>query len=297
MPAKLTQQNFIERSIIKHDGKYIYTLVEYVNRRIKVDIICPYHGSFPITPGAHLNGQGCKECKKIKLSLFFRKDLSKVLEEFVDAHGDFYDYSEVDYINSGTSIDIICPKHGIFEKNPTDHKNGSGCNKCYQENRNKTTDQIIKEFKEVHGDTYDYSEVDYSDSRIPVSIICKKHGLFPQRSNAHKYGHGCSQCSSGSFKLTLPGILYYLLDTVTNLYKIGVTNKTVETRFGKLKMKEIQVIKTWSFTNGQDAFDQEQAYHKLFKDQRVDNENFKDVGGYTEFFERDVLELDKNTKE
>lgn len=29
-------------------------------------------------------------------------------------HGNRYDYSKVDYVNSGTKVCIICPEHGEF---------------------------------------------------------------------------------------------------------------------------------------------------------------------------------------
>ncbi len=103
--------------------------------------------------------------------------------------------------------------------------------------------------------------------------------------------------TGGGYDTKKPGTLYYILDLITNLYKIGITNGTLNDRFGKEMMKEIQVIKLWYFENGQCAFDQEQAYHKLFKDQRINNDRFKDVGGYTEFFESDVLQLNKKNKE
>ncbi len=102
---------------------------------------------------------------------------------------------------------------------------------------------------------------------------------------------------SGGFDVSKPGILYYILDIKMNLYKIGITNGTLKERFGKDKMKKIQIIETWYFEIGKDAFVQEQAYLKQFKDQRVNNENFRDVGGYTEFFDGDVLKLDKNKGE
>jgi len=40
--------------------------------------------------------------------------------------------------------------------------------------KKKTTEIIIKEFKEKHGDKYDYSKVKYIDSKTHVNIICKK---------------------------------------------------------------------------------------------------------------------------
>jgi hypothetical protein len=62
MPAKLTQQNFINKANKKHNNFYDYSLVKYVNAVTKVKIICPKHGEFEQQPNNHLFGQGCIKC-------------------------------------------------------------------------------------------------------------------------------------------------------------------------------------------------------------------------------------------
>ena len=58
-------ESFIKRSNEKHNSKYDYSLVVYENCRTKVEIICPVHGVFEQTPGAHLyNGYGCEKCSR-----------------------------------------------------------------------------------------------------------------------------------------------------------------------------------------------------------------------------------------
>ena len=59
----------------------------------------------------------------------------------------------------------------------------------------KNTQQFITESIEVHGDKYDYSQVDYINSNIPVNIICKAHGVFSQKPQHHLKGDGCIKCS------------------------------------------------------------------------------------------------------
>ena len=44
--------------------------------------------------------------------------------------------------------------------------------------RPKTTEQFIIQAKEVHGDHYDYSLVDYKTNKIKVKIICPIHGVL-----------------------------------------------------------------------------------------------------------------------
>lgn len=64
-----------------------------------------------------------------------------------------------------------------------------------------TKDEFIKKSKKIHGDKYDYSKVDYKNSRDKVTIICPIHGEFQQKANEHLRGHGCSKCG-GTHKLT-----------------------------------------------------------------------------------------------
>lgn len=58
-----------------------------------------------------------------------------------------------------------------------------------------TTEEFIQRAREVHGDKYDYSKVEYVDCKTKVLIICPKHGKFTQRPEAHyRMGHGCPLC-------------------------------------------------------------------------------------------------------
>lgn len=57
-----------------------------------------------------------------------------------------------------------------------------------------TTEEFIKRAKEVHGERYDYSLVDYKKSQTKIKIICHEHGIFEQRPNDHLSNKGCKQC-------------------------------------------------------------------------------------------------------
>lgn len=69
-----------------------------------------------------------------------RKRMS--FEEFVKkaqgVHGDKYDYSQVNYVNSKTKVKIICPIHGEFEQAPEKHWLGRGCLLCGKEKWKET---------------------------------------------------------------------------------------------------------------------------------------------------------------
>ena len=58
-----------------------------------------------------------------------------------------------------------------------------------------TTEEFIKKAKEVHGDKYNYSKVEYTGRKKKVCIICPIHGEFWQRADLHLSGTGCPKCS------------------------------------------------------------------------------------------------------
>lgn len=66
----------------------------------------------------------------------------------------------------------------------------------------KTTEQFIEEAMAVHGDTYDYSQVDYVGNKVKVKIICPEHGIFEQAPVKHLIGQGCPKCSRKKAKKT-----------------------------------------------------------------------------------------------
>ena len=70
------EKKFIEKANKKHNNKYDYSKVDYINAHTKVCIICPEHGEFWQTPNSHLNGCGCSLCssnKKMSLNEFIIK--------------------------------------------------------------------------------------------------------------------------------------------------------------------------------------------------------------------------------
>lgn len=120
------------------------------------------------------------------------------LERSRKIHNDFYDYSRVIYKNAREKVEIICPIHGSFFQDPTNHRKGSGCKQC-QIDKNITrctsdTSSFITKATIIHGDTYDYSLVNYIKNNIKVDIICKLHGVFQQKPAKHLCGHGCPSC-------------------------------------------------------------------------------------------------------
>jgi len=57
-------------------------------------------------------------------------------------------------------------------------------------------EHFLERAKKIHGDTYDYSNSEYVDSKINIKINCKKHGTFEQMPEKHLSGFGCPTCQS-----------------------------------------------------------------------------------------------------
>lgn len=190
-PSKLTRELFIKKAIDIHEDKYDYSQVEYINGNFKIKIICKEHGIFEQLPQNHLKGQNCPKCSG--------KVVSK--DDFIERsnlyHNNKYDYSLVEFKTMTTPVKIICKTHGIFEQLPRYHLDSNGCYKC--SGITKNTEDFIINSKLKHGDKYDYSKVNYENTRKQVIIICKKHGEFKQTPNDHLSGYGCIKCGKDNY--------------------------------------------------------------------------------------------------
>ena len=196
----LTLEEFIKRAKCIHGNKYDYSKVEYINNRINIYIICPEHGGFWQSPSSHLSGRGCTKCANIKRREAFKININDFIKKARQIHGDRYDYSKVEYINARTKICIICPEHGEFWQEPFVHTYGSGCPNCAiktkAEKKRLDVEEFIEKARQIHGDRYDYSKVEYINAKTNVTIICPKHGEFLQTPDAHIHGSGCQKCSN-----------------------------------------------------------------------------------------------------
>ena len=115
-----------------------------------------------------------------------------------EIHGNKYNYSKVQYINSSTKVEIICPKHGSFWQTPNSHLSRKGCPEC-NGGISLTKEKFIEKANKLHNFKYDYSKVEYINNHTKVCIICPKHGEFWQTPNAHtSRSSGCPTCGHNS---------------------------------------------------------------------------------------------------
>lgn len=204
MTKGFTQEQFISKARDVHGDTYDYSETKYVNMRTKVTIICPTHGRFEQNPSNHvINKQRCYECAKDSERCTKESFINKARA----AHGDVYDYTQVDYKNNSTKITIICPTHGEFEQIPKDHCKGHGCFACGNGGERYTTETFIRRAMDVHGNVYDYTTSVCSNAYSKVNIICPNHGEFEQLARQHLMGQGCPTCRSSKGELLVSSIL------------------------------------------------------------------------------------------
>ena len=200
MSRRKTNEEFINESKTIHSERYDYSQLNYISNHKKVKLICPIHGVFEVRPNDHLSKKvGCNKCNNTSITK--SKNVGKkIVDRFNKIHNNKYNYSLMNYIVTDNKIKIICPIHGEFQQSPHHHLIGAGCQKCGNVYK-KTTEEFVKESKNIHGDKYDYSLCRYENNRTKVKIICPKHGTFQVTPNCHLSKMvGCKDCNKGQFE-------------------------------------------------------------------------------------------------
>jgi len=185
-PSKIESTSLINKIEQIHSNKYEYIIEkETYYATDKIAIINKLTGDkFYYRVDRHLLGMSPN---KVTLNYFLLKSN--------EIHGDKYDYSLIDDIKPNSSkVKIICKEHGVFEQRVSNHMNlGDGCPKCVGVGK-WNSELLISEFKKVHKDKFDYSNVVFENIDKKVEIICNIHGKFTQNIHKHLMGQGCKKC-------------------------------------------------------------------------------------------------------
>lgn len=117
-----------------HGDKYLYIGVGRMwnDNRTTVKFICPNHGYQEQGLKTHCDGHGCRACGIVSRAEASRYVYDDLIVELTAVHNSLYAYKEIIPSNEYTQAKIvaICPKHGEFTQNITDHAVGSGCPNC-----------------------------------------------------------------------------------------------------------------------------------------------------------------------
>lgn len=245
-----TQGQFLEKATFTHGDSYSYAKTDYIYGGEKVIITCKIHGDFEQTPNAHLSGQGCPKCGRIRSTKESTKTQDQFLEKASKVHNNFYDYSKVHYIGDKQRVTIICPIHGDFNQIPNNHEFGQGCPRCGElskaNSQRYNTDIFIEKSNKKHNFLYGYSKTNYISSKEKVTIECPVHGDFKQIPTKHIAGGGCQQCGNESHwkrsdyikKAKSRICTYYIIRCFNGdeeFYKIGITMNSVRERYRQIE--------------------------------------------------------------
>lgn len=181
-------EEFILKAKKVHGDRYDYSKVNYNDAHTKVCVICPIHGEFWVTPNNHLRNKNCPKCARNR-----DHDQETFKEKVRKIYGDKFDLSETVYKNVFTPITIKCKKHGVFTIMPRSLLDGKcECPIC----KHSIKDQIslLRELRNVYGDSLDYTHTIYKGFHSPVTVTCKKHGDFARGIPFLLKGCECPKC-------------------------------------------------------------------------------------------------------
>lgn len=138
MSVKLTWEEFKERFNKKGFNKLRLIDSEcksYGGSHSVIEVECLKHGKFKVESRKLLTAMfGCNECAKEYRSSIHRKTAEEFIAESKEKFGSgTFGYTNVDYINSKTKVELVCKQHGSFMVRPSDHLNKlEGCPMCKQ---------------------------------------------------------------------------------------------------------------------------------------------------------------------
>ena len=138
-----------------------------------------------------------------------RKTIEEYKEQVKKVWGDRYTIPPYSVYNgTHSNITVTCPIHGDFEVEAKSFLYGHGCKKCANEKKHNnnnllTEEEVIKNLKEVLGDTYLLDKVGYYNARTKIYLGCRKHGYFPIRYHDALNLHGCPFCKQSRAEILL----------------------------------------------------------------------------------------------
>ena len=104
-----SKKEFIELANRVHENRYDYSRVKLNGATKQIEIICPKHGIFKMTPSQHFAGKGCPYCRDNRLTR----------EEFIDKinilYGGTLDCTKSTYSHETLKSDriiVYCKGHG-----------------------------------------------------------------------------------------------------------------------------------------------------------------------------------------
>jgi ssDNA-binding Zn-finger/Zn-ribbon topoisomerase 1 len=188
---------FVREAREIHGNIYAYDEISYSGARKNMRIKCSSHSWFEQLPMVHLRGAGCSKCadrrtseeNKLTQPQYDEKLLAKYGGKISGVYRGMHDASPAN-----------CQDHGNFTSTPFKLLyQKHGCPDCAflakQSGRLLQNGEILDRLKELYGDKYDYSQVDYKGSKKKITLICPLHGEFAKIASNVLAGEACPKCA------------------------------------------------------------------------------------------------------
>ncbi len=187
----------------------IKVLGKYQTARIKIEVECLVCGNkWHVVPYSLTIGNGCPECRKQKMSLMFRKDHQKFVEE-MKTKNPLIEISG-QYVNAHTKILCKCKEHGEWKAQPSHLLNGTGCPKCGDVRtanaKRKSHERFSKEINKINDkikllDNYE------SDGKKILCQCLKCQNTWDAVPSMLIQGKGCPRCKESKGEKTISKLL------------------------------------------------------------------------------------------
>jgi hypothetical protein len=174
--SKRSLQDFIDASNKIHNNFYDYSESVYLGALSFIDIICPRHGKFSQKVFDHTQGHGCRYCSTDKNAARQFKTTEDIVKRCIEVHGDFYDYSKVDYKGIFKHITIVCPVHKEFNQVVNAHVNGAGCPICNKSRGELLIAKILDRNGIKYKDQYKFQECKFKQP-LPFDFYLFEHSI------------------------------------------------------------------------------------------------------------------------
>lgn len=208
--------------------------------------------------------------------------------------------SSDEWKGANTKLVLECSKHGIYDTCSVNNlRGGKRCKQCgidkQVREQSMSQEMFIERGIAIHGEKYDYTNVNYVNAHVKVQLTCNSCGTeFKISPSKHLNGQGCRKCCKfGGFDYTKPGYFYIQKLTREKLeyYKFGITYD-VQKRMSQQKYGskfEHELIHTEYFENGMDAVLLETQIKNTLTCSVLKKEDLPD--GYTETINSNDIEL------
>lgn len=174
------------REVVANIG-YQLISTEYTGAKVKLEYLCPTHGSQFGTFDKLRQGKGCPKCAGKNKTIEDIKELTKDTG---------YKVASDKYIGAHSKLKFICDKHGLFLASYASISQGHGCPKCADERCGEALRHDINIIRKAYANKgYKLISKEYIDNHTNLDFICPTHGLQQIPYATIRDGGGCDKCA------------------------------------------------------------------------------------------------------